>query len=55
MSLDSPFGFTTQMEALKRHRARAQQGVRVERVNFESVGKAIVDDVSAGGGMEMKK
>jgi hypothetical protein len=42
--------FTTQMEALKKHRAKAQQIVRVERVNVESGGQAIVGDVSAGGG-----
>jgi hypothetical protein len=41
--------FTTQMEALKRHRAKAQQVVRVERVNVESGGQAIVGDVSHRG------
>ena len=41
--------FTTQMEALKRHRAKAQQTVRVERVNVERGGQAIVGDVSTGG------
>ncbi|SLN44171.1 hypothetical protein PEL8287_02235 [Roseovarius litorisediminis] len=41
--------FTTQMEALKRHRAKAQQTVRVERVNVESGGQAIVGDVSHRG------
>lgn len=41
--------FTTQMEALKRHRAKAQQTVRVERVNVESGGQAVVGDVTHGG------
>ncbi|SHL40742.1 hypothetical protein SAMN05444414_11330 [Roseovarius marisflavi] len=38
--------FTTQMEALKRHHAKARKIVRVERVNVESGGQAIVSDVS---------
>ena len=47
--------FTTQMEALKKNRAKAQQTVRVERVNVESRGQAIVGSVehsqgSTGGG-----
>ena len=41
--------FTTQMEALKKNRAKAQQVVRVERVNVESGGQAIVGDVTTGG------
>ncbi|WP_216595422.1 hypothetical protein, partial [Aestuariivita boseongensis] len=41
--------FTTQMEALKKNRAKAQQVVRVERVNVESGGQAIVGDVTTQG------
>jgi hypothetical protein len=41
--------FTTQMETLKKYRSNAQQVVRVERVNVESGGQAIVGDVSTGG------
>ncbi|MEP2506756.1 MAG: hypothetical protein ABJH85_18690 [Paracoccaceae bacterium] len=47
--------FTVQMEALKRHRAKAQQTVRVERVNVESGGQAVVGDVSTGGRVEHEK
>jgi hypothetical protein len=45
--------FTTQMEALKRYRSTGQQTVRVERVNVEAGGQAIVGSVTApssGGG-----
>lgn len=41
--------YLAQMEALKKHRAKAQQIVSVERVNVESGGQAIVGDVSAVG------
>ena len=47
--------FTTQMDALKRHRAKAQQTVRVERVNVESGGQAVVGDVTHGGRVHDKK
>jgi hypothetical protein len=38
--------YLAQMDALKKYRAKAQQVVRVERVNVESGGQAIVGDVS---------
>lgn len=38
--------FTTQVEALKRYRAKAQQIVRVERVEVREGGQAIVGDVT---------
>ncbi|MDJ0993020.1 MAG: hypothetical protein QNI90_05565 [Dinoroseobacter sp.] len=41
--------FTTQMQALKRYRAKAQQTVRVERVTVEDGGQAIVGSVEAKG------
>jgi len=41
--------FLAQMDSLKKYRAKAQQTVRVERVNVESGGQAIVGDVSHGG------
>lgn len=44
--------FTTQMDALKRYRSKAQQVVRVERVTVEDGGQAIVGPVSHGGGSE---
>lgn len=47
--------YIAQMEALKKYRAKAQQTVRVERVNVESGGQAIVGDVSAGGRVGEKK
>jgi hypothetical protein len=40
--------YLAQMDALKKYRAKAQQVVRVERVNVESGGQAIVGDVSTG-------
>ena len=43
------------MDALKKYRAKAQQTVRVERVNVESGGQAIVGDVSTGGRVEGEK
>lgn len=42
--------FTTQMEALKRYRAKGQQVVRVERVTVEEGGQAIVGSVQHDGG-----
>ena len=47
--------YLAQMDALKKHRAKAQQTVRVERVNVESGGQAIVGDVSTGGRDEYEK
>ena len=41
--------FTAQVEALKRHRAKASQTVRVERVTVEDGGQAIVGTVQHGG------
>lgn len=41
--------FTTQMETLKKYRAKAQQTVRVERVTVNEGGQAIVGDVTHGG------
>ena len=41
--------FLAQMDALKKYRAKAQQTVRVERVNVESGGQAIVGHVSHRG------
>ena len=38
--------YTSQMEALKKYRAKAQQTVRVERVTVEEGGQAIVGDVA---------
>jgi hypothetical protein len=38
--------YTTQMEALKRYRAKAQQTVRVERVTVNEGGQAVVGDVT---------
>ena len=42
--------FTTQMDTLKRYRAKAQQTVRVERVTVNEGGQAIVGNVDRGGG-----
>lgn len=47
--------YLAQMDALKKYRAKAQQTVRVERVNVESGGQAIVGDVSARGRVEYEK
>ena len=47
--------YLAQMDALKKYRAKAQQTVRVERVNVESGGQAIVGDVSTGGRAENEK
>ena len=37
------------MDALKRYRTKAQQTVRVERVNVNEGGQAVVGDVTHGG------
>ena len=47
--------YTTQMEALKRHRSKAQQVVRVERVTVEEGAQAIVGDVHHGGRVDDEK
>ena len=45
-----PFDFlAARLDALKKYRAKAQQTVRVERVNVESGGQAVVGDVSQRG------
>lgn len=44
--------YLAQMDALKKHRAKAQQTVRVERVNVESGAQAIVGDVTTRGRVE---
>ncbi|WP_139212282.1 YjbH domain-containing protein [Jannaschia pohangensis] len=41
--------YAAQMETLKRYRSKGQQTVRVERVNVESGGQAIVGNVETGG------
>ena len=41
--------YLAQMDALKKHRAKAQQTVRVARVNVESGGQAIVGPVTTEG------
>ncbi len=41
--------FLAQMDGLKRYRAKAQQTVRVERVDVHEGGQAIVGAVQAGG------
>lgn len=46
--------YTTQMEALKKYRADAQQTVRVERVTIEEGGQAIVGDVAYQRGADDK-
>lgn len=47
--------YATQVEALRKHRNGGKQTVRVERVNVESGGQAIVGDVSHGGRAEHEK
>lgn len=42
--------FTTQMEALRKHRNGGKQTVTVQHVNVEGGGQAIVGDVNHGGG-----
>ena len=46
--------FLAQMDALKKHRAKAQQIVRVERVTVNEGGQAIVGDVTHGGGADVQ-
>ena len=41
--------YTAQVEALKQYRSKGQQIVRVERVNVESGGQAVVGHVQHGG------
>ena len=47
--------YATQMETLKRYRAKAQQTVRVERVTVNDGGQAIVGSVDRGGRADGKK
>ncbi len=47
--------FTSQVETLKRYRSKADQTVRVERVEVNEGGQAIVGDVHHGGGADEKK
>ncbi len=47
--------YLAQMDALKKHRAKAQQVVRVERVTVHEGGQAIVGDVNHGGRVEHEK
>ncbi|WP_171208764.1 MULTISPECIES: hypothetical protein [unclassified Ruegeria] len=42
--------FTSQVETLKRYRSKADQTVRVERVEVKEGGQAIVGNVETGGG-----
>ena len=44
--------YLTQMDALKKYRAKAHQVVRVERVIVNEGGQAIVGDVSYAGGAD---
>ena len=46
--------FTAQVEALKRHRQKASQTVRVDHVHVNKGGQAIVGDVHTGGGAKVK-
>jgi hypothetical protein len=47
--------YLSQMDALKKYRAKAQQTVRVERVTVNDGGQAIVGDVCHQGGAEHEK
>jgi len=47
--------FLAQVDALKRYRAKAQQVVRVERVDVHSGGQAVVGSVQTGGRGDEKK
>ncbi|NOD90987.1 MULTISPECIES: hypothetical protein [unclassified Ruegeria] len=47
--------FTSQVETLKRYRSKADQTVRVERVEVKEGGQAIVGNVQNGGGVNDKK
>ena len=44
--------FTTQMEALNRHRGKGQQKMTVEHVHVHEGGQAIVGNVQGGGGKQ---
>jgi len=46
--------FTSQVEALNRHRGKGQQKVTVEHVHVHEGGQAIVGNVSQGGGGAQK-
>ena len=46
--------FLSQMEALRKHLAKAQQTVRVEHVTVNAGGQAIVGNVAHGGGDDGK-
>ena len=41
--------YAAQLDGLKRYRSKGQQVVRVERVNVESGGQAVVGNVQHGG------
>jgi hypothetical protein len=47
--------YAAQVEALKRYRSKGQQIVRVERVNVESGGQAVVGHVQHGGRADGKE
>jgi hypothetical protein len=47
--------FTTQMEALNRHRGKGQQNMTVEHVHVHDGGQAIVSSVTQGGRGDTKK
>ncbi|SHK55128.1 hypothetical protein SAMN05444000_13814 [Shimia gijangensis] len=47
--------FTTQMEALRKHRNGGKQTVTVQHVNVEDGGQAIVGNVAQGGGGKDEK
>ena len=47
--------FTTQIEALKRHRANGEQTVRVEHVHVHAGGQAIVGNLRQAGGTKKSK
>lgn len=47
--------FLSQMEGLKKYRAKAQQTVRVERVEVRDGGQAVVGDVTYQGGGDDEK
>ncbi len=46
--------FTTQIEALNRHRGKAQQKMVVEHVHVYEGGQAVVGNVQGGGGQKIK-
>ena len=47
--------FTSQMEALNRHRGKGQQKMTVEHVHVHDRGQAIVGSVTQGGGVDTQK